>query len=104
MWYYGYKVKDERYEKLIKEEIPFYLGKLEEKAKENGGFLAIKKITWADVYSVAVLEYCNILLGSDNIIADYPNLMKVYEKVMAADGVKKYIATRPEDRIPAFQL
>ena len=102
MWYYfDNQVKDEKYEKLVNEAIPFYLEKLEQKAKENDGHLALINITWADVYAIAVMEYCNVLMGSD-LIASYPNLKKVYEKVMAAEGVKKYLAARPEDRIPSF--
>uniref|UniRef100_F4MI60 glutathione transferase n=1 Tax=Chironomus riparius TaxID=315576 RepID=F4MI60_9DIPT len=102
MWYYFDKqVKDEKYEKLANEVIPFYLEKLEQKAKENDGHLALRNITWADVYAIAVMEYCNVLMGSD-LIANYPSLKKVYEKVMASGGVKKYLATRPEDRIPNF--
>lgn len=63
--------------------------------------MAIDKITWGDVYSIAVLEYCNVLMGRD-LIADCPNLKKVYDRVMEADGIKKYLAARPEDKIPSF--
>jgi hypothetical protein len=103
MWYYGVKVKNERYEKLVNEVIPFYLGKLEEQAKNNDGHLAIKKITWVDVYSAAILEYCNVLMDT-NLVEGYPNLKKVYEKIMSADGIKKYLEKRPDDKIPAFKI
>lgn len=96
-------MKDERFEKLNAEEIPFYLSNLEAKAKKNDGHLAANTVKWCDVYSVAILEYCNSLLGRD-IIAEYPNLKRVYEKIMAAEGVKKYMASRPEDRFPSFFL
>lgn len=103
MWYYGVKVKDERYEKLTKEVIPFYLNKLEEQAKKNDGHLAINKITWGDIYSVALFEYCGTLLQCD-FIEEYPNLKRVYERVMSAEGIKKYLATRPDDVIPEFKI
>lgn len=102
MWYYFDKqVKDEKYEQLINKVIPFYLEKLEQNAKDNDGHLALNRITWADVYSIAVMEYCNVLMGYD-LIADCPSLKRVYEKVMAAEGVKKYLTSRPEDKIPSF--
>lgn len=105
MWYYGYKqVKNEKYDQLVKESIPFYMSKLEEQATKNDGSLAIKgKITWGDVYSIAVFEYINCLMGYD-IMENYKNLKRVYERVMSADGVKNYLKNRPEDRIPAFSL
>lgn len=81
--------------------IPFYLANLEANAAKYVGHLAGYKVTWADIYSIAILEYCSSLLGRD-IIADYPYLKKVHDNVMAAEGVKKYVASRPEDRYPSF--
>jgi hypothetical protein len=105
MWYYGFKqAKNDKYEQLINESIPFYMKKLDEQVAANDGTLALKgKITWGDVYSIAVFEYINCLMGYDTM-AEYKNLKKVYEKVMSANGVQKYLKTRPADRIPAFSL
>lgn len=79
--------------------IPFYLNKLDEQAKKNGGNLALSKTTWADVYAVALFEYCSSLLEFD-LIEGYSSLNSVFKKVISAEGVVKYLAKRPADRNP----
>lgn len=87
-------VKESKQKPLNEEIIPFYLGKLEEIAKENDGHLALKRITWADFYFTGMIEYLNTMSNQD-LTAKYPNLKKVTENVLALEGVKKWIARRP---------
>jgi glutathione S-transferase len=103
MWYYGLKrAKGERYEKLVNEVLPFYLQKLEQQA-ENG-FLSLNgRLSWADIYSVALIEYCNCLLEF-NLLENYPKLTAVFDNVTNLDGIKKYLSTRPANKIPEFTL
>ena len=75
--------------------IPFYLGKLDEIAKENNGHLALKRLTWADIYFTGILDYINFMAGQD-LTAKYPNLKKVADNVRELEGIKKWIAKRPK--------
>ncbi len=76
---------------------------LENLAKSNGGFLANTRSTWADFYAIGNFDYCSFLIGRD-ILADYPNLRKVRERVVAVEGIKKYLEKRPVNRIPDYQI
>lgn len=77
------------------ETIPFYLGKLEALVTENNGYFALGKLTWADVFFTAVLDYLNYMAKFD-LIENYPNLKKVTETVLALDGIKEWVAKRPK--------
>jgi glutathione S-transferase len=100
-WHYTIKNHGDEYDKLIYDTIPFYLNKLNARAK-NGHLALEDRETWADIFSIAVIDYCNSLLKF-NILDGYDELMKVYEKVRSFPGIQKYLATRPEDIIPAFE-
>lgn len=83
--------------KLKTELIPIYLGKLDEIAGANGGFLACKKLTWADLYIASFKDYLNWALKDDfNSYAAYPNLHALTEKICAIESIKKWLAERPE--------
>jgi glutathione S-transferase len=73
----------------------FFLSRLDAIAKENNGFMAAKKTTWADIWLVGTFGYCNYLAGRD-LIANYPNLKKVYDNTMAIPQIKKWVETRPK--------
>ncbi|KAG5668484.1 hypothetical protein PVAND_016423 [Polypedilum vanderplanki] len=103
MWYYSYKrVKNEKYDELINDSIPYYLGKIEDQAATKDGYLALKgKTTWADIYAVAIFDYIHDLMGYD-IVKDCKNIKKIQQKIMSADGVKRYLKNRPADQIITF--
>lgn len=88
-------VKAKKFPTLKEETIPFYLGKLEEIAKQNNGHLALKRLTWADVYFAGVLAYMNFMTERD-LTDDYPYLKKVTESVYGLDGIKKLLAKHPK--------
>jgi len=88
------KVKEEKLKVLNAETIPFYLNKLDEIAKANDGHLALKKLTWADLYFAALLGYLDATLKR-NLIENHANLKKVVANVVAINSIKKWVAVRP---------
>jgi prostaglandin-H2 D-isomerase / glutathione transferase len=71
------------------------LGKLDEIAKENNGHLALKRLTWADLYFTAVSDYMSFMAKQD-ITEKHANLKKVTTNVLAIDSIKKWVAKRPK--------
>lgn len=89
-------IQAEKRKTLINETLPFYLSKLDEIAAKNDGHLAIKKLTWADLYISAFQDYLNFTLKDDfNNFEGYPNLQKVVSNTLAVASIKKWIDTRP---------
>lgn len=89
------KLQEEKRQALNADTIPFYLGKLDDLAKENNGHLALKRRTWADLYFVAVHEYLNLMAKMD-IIEKRANLKKVVDNVLAIESIKKWVEKRPK--------
>lgn len=82
--------------KLKAEEIPFYLGKLNEMAGKNGDFMACGKLTFADILVASLKDYLNWIIQDDfNDYAAYPHLNKIVEKVCAIENIKKWLEERP---------
>jgi len=82
---------------VVEETLPFYLGRLDEIAAENHGHLALKKLTWADLYVAAFQTYFNFALKGDFIdFEGYPNLQKVVSNALANEKIKKWVESRPE--------
>jgi glutathione S-transferase len=80
---------------LESEILPFYLEKLDSLAQQNNGHFALGKLTWADFYFTAVLDYLNYM-AKKNLVDGYPNLQKVVDNVLALDSIKAWIAKRPQ--------
>jgi prostaglandin-H2 D-isomerase / glutathione transferase len=80
---------------LESEILPFYLEKLDSLALQNNGHFALGKLTWADFYFAAVLDYLNYM-AKKNLIDGYSNLQKVVDNVLALDSIKAWIAKRPQ--------
>lgn len=74
---------------------PFYLKKLDEMAKNNNGYLALKRLTWVDLYFTAIQEYMSIQ-ANFNLVEKHANLKKVVDNVMAIESVKKWVEKRPK--------
>ncbi|XP_066140816.1 glutathione S-transferase-like [Euwallacea fornicatus] len=92
-------IKQQFKEKLEDEKIPLYLNALDSWAKKNNGYLANGKISWADLYLVAVLGYLSYFLKRD-LYEGYPNLKKVQDNVFANPGVNSWVQRRPTDHFP----
>ncbi|KAI4471544.1 glutathione s-transferase [Holotrichia oblita] len=88
-------VKESRKGPLFEDTIPFYIGKFEELAKNNNGYLALGKLTWADFCFVGIVDYLNKLTET-NLIADCPNLKKVIENVTSIPSIKAWTIVRPK--------
>jgi glutathione S-transferase len=91
-------VKEKKLVTLNQEVIPFYLEKLDDIAKENDGFFANKKLSWADLYFVGILDYLNYLTKKD-LTANHANLRRVVDNVMALPQIQEWIAKRPQTDI-----
>lgn len=74
---------------LLNEIIPFYLKKLDRFVKDNGGYFALNRITWADIYFVGLLPYLENMAKQD-ITADWENLRGLKESIESNKGVKKW--------------
>jgi prostaglandin-H2 D-isomerase / glutathione transferase len=89
------KIQAEKRKLLNSETLPFYLSKLDEIAKNNNGHLALNRLTWADLYFAGLLDYMNFMAKQD-LTAKYANLKKVTDNVTSVDGIKKWVAKRPQ--------
>ncbi|KAK5640388.1 hypothetical protein RI129_011199 [Pyrocoelia pectoralis] len=87
-------IKETRKKPLFDETIPYYLERIEAIAKKNNGHLAVGKLTWADFYFVALLDYLNFMTDM-NLIADSPNLQVVQKNVLNLPAIKEWVAKRP---------
>nr|AEV23881.1 glutathione S transferase class sigma [Blattella germanica] len=86
--------KQKKWDPLKKETIPYYTKKFDEVVKANGGYLAAGKLTWADFYFVAILDYLNHMAKED-LVANQPNLKALREKVLGLPAIKAWVAKRP---------
>ncbi|GJQ74227.1 hypothetical protein Trydic_g19134 [Trypoxylus dichotomus] len=94
------KIKEEVKGPLFNEILPFYLEKLEKIAEASNGHLAINKLTWADFYFIAVLDYFNYMAEMD-LLENRPSLQKVKENVTSIPVIKDWITIRPDTYIRA---
>lgn len=88
------EVKEKKMITLTTEVIPFYLEKLEAITKDNNGFLALGKLTWADLYLAGILDYLNYLAKID-LLANYPGLKALVDQVNNMDQIKAWLEKRP---------
>ncbi len=100
--------KDKELTKLVNEKLPYVFSKLEEIVSENGGHFLNGKFSWVDIYFFYNVEIVGRALIWDkftknaDLLAKFPNLKKLYAKVGANPGIKKWIEARPLD--PFFDL
>ncbi|XP_066254759.1 glutathione S-transferase-like [Euwallacea similis] len=83
---------------LFAEPFPFFLNKFESWASKNGGYLALGRLTWADIYAIAILDFLGSIFKK-NLIEGHPNLIKMRENVVSIPRIKAWIANRPKDVI-----
>ncbi|KAK9738178.1 Glutathione S-transferase, N-terminal domain [Popillia japonica] len=79
---------------LFKETLPYYFDRLEKIAKENLGYMAIGRLTWADFYFAAVASALTHFSGTD-LLKDRPYLQTVKNRVESLPPIKKWIEVRP---------
>uniref|UniRef100_A0A1B6LE73 glutathione transferase n=2 Tax=Graphocephala atropunctata TaxID=36148 RepID=A0A1B6LE73_9HEMI len=95
MWEANEEIKKTKKETYIKETLPFYMEKLDAVVKENGGYLANKKLSWVDFVFASVTEFLSYATDVPDATADYPNLHALREKIFNMPQIKKWIAKRP---------
>uniref|UniRef100_A0A023F659 glutathione transferase n=1 Tax=Triatoma infestans TaxID=30076 RepID=A0A023F659_TRIIF len=98
IWTYFYN-RDEANKKRVKGPlfnvtIPLYLGKFDNIIKVNG-YLANGKLSWADIYFVAILEYFSFMIEQD-IATNYENIRQLRDKIHGIPNIKKWLDKRPE--------
>ncbi|XP_049764699.1 glutathione S-transferase-like isoform X1 [Schistocerca cancellata] len=86
--------KEKKKTAILNELETIIMPRLDNLAKENGGYLAAGKLSWADFYFVGILDYLNYMAGFD-ITKDCPNLIALRKKVLELPGVKEWVAKRP---------
>ncbi|KAF0773648.1 glutathione S-transferase-like [Aphis craccivora] len=86
--------KEAKYAPLINETIPFYMDKFEKSIEENNGYFVNGKLTWADLFFVAILDYLNFMAKID-LLEGRPNLKALKEKVLEVPQIKAWVAKRP---------
>ncbi|KOC69921.1 Glutathione S-transferase, partial [Habropoda laboriosa] len=82
-------------ENIAKEQVPFYLERLDAQVKNNGGYFVGGALTWADLTFVALLDYLNFMWKSD-LIEKYDNLKQLKEKVLSLPAIKSWVEKRPQ--------
>ncbi|GLG96447.1 Glutathione S-transferase [Gryllus bimaculatus] len=90
--------KEKMRETFDKETLPFYLNRLDEQVKENGGFFVDKKLTWADLHFAATIDSAKEFLKT-NPVEDYPHLKALVDKVWNLPRIKSWRANRPVSSI-----
>lgn len=81
--------------KVAKEQVPYYLERLDAQVQKNGGYFVGGKLSWADLTFVALLDYLNYMMGHD-IIEKYENLKQLKQKVLDLPAIKKWVEKRPQ--------
>uniref|UniRef100_A0A1B6LLB9 glutathione transferase n=1 Tax=Graphocephala atropunctata TaxID=36148 RepID=A0A1B6LLB9_9HEMI len=89
-------LKKTKMETYINETIPFYFEKFDALVKENGGYLASKKLSWVDIFFAAMSEFLAGFCKVPDVTANFPNLHALAEKVFNLPQIKKWRASRPQ--------
>uniref|UniRef100_A0A8D8X2P2 glutathione transferase n=1 Tax=Cacopsylla melanoneura TaxID=428564 RepID=A0A8D8X2P2_9HEMI len=75
--------KNSKWEPLNTTTIPYYMERFENLGKSNKGYLANAKLSWVDIYFVALLDYLNFMAKQDLVGDDKPALRKLVNEVHA---------------------
>ena len=98
---YNYENHPEAKEQKLKEmnqRIPYFLKRLNEQVKKNGGYFVGSALSWADLTFVALLDYLNYMAKKD-IIEEYDALKQLKNQVLAIPQIKAWVAKRPETEL-----
>lgn len=97
-WESDEAVKQRKKATVLNETLPFVLERLNGLVKENGGYLALGKLTWGDFFFAGISEYMNCVTQFD-ITKDYPNLAALKKKICELPDVKDWISRRPVSQL-----
>ncbi|XP_073979001.1 glutathione S-transferase-like [Rhodnius prolixus] len=91
-------VKERKKNEALKDTVPFYLKKLDDLVKLNGGYLANSTLSWGDLYFVAISDYLSYMLQFD-IFENHPNLKALKDNVLAIPKIKAWVDKRPASEL-----
>lgn len=74
--------------------IPQYLGKLNELALSNNGFLWGSKLTWADLYAHQIIQWLED--KTSDILVPYPHVSEVKMNVEKDPNISVWLKNRPK--------
>ncbi|CAH1400887.1 unnamed protein product [Nezara viridula] len=83
------EVKVKKLEELNKETLPFYFEKLDERVEKNNGYLANGKLSWGDVFFVALMGRIKEAVGYD-LTEKHQNLKRLNDTVLSLPQIKKW--------------
>jgi len=99
---YAYETNEEskaaKYGPLINETIPFYMDKFESIVDKNNGYFVNGKLSWADLFFVAILDYVNYMAKID-LLEGHPKLQALKEQVLAIPQIKTWVEKRPSSQV-----
>ncbi|CAH1407832.1 unnamed protein product [Nezara viridula] len=79
---------------IIKNTVPFYMTRLEKVLKNNGGYFANRKLSWAELYIVGYCTSLPALIGID-LTEKYPFFKQLTDRVHSLPGIKDWVKRRP---------
>ncbi|CAH1163515.1 unnamed protein product [Phaedon cochleariae] len=97
MFSYGFETSEEirkALEEILKGMVPYVMEGFDQRAKDNGGYIAIKRLTWVDIDFLCAYESLRNILNID-ILNTYPNLKEVKNNVLKEPAIEKWIKSRP---------
>ncbi|CAG9837859.1 unnamed protein product [Diabrotica balteata] len=93
--------KKQEKENKFKQALSLFLGKLDEYAQKHGGYIALPRLSWADIVFTCSYEALMNKTGVDTF-NPYPSLQKVKNNVLAQPGIKEWVKKRPAN--PMYTL
>lgn len=97
VWTYFYNTDKENKQRIrpriIESVTPYYLEKFDAIIKEHG-YLANGKLSWADIYFVAILGYFSFISETD-ICGKYENIRDLRDRIHAIPNIQKWVEKRP---------
>ncbi|XP_014472024.1 PREDICTED: uncharacterized protein LOC106743045 [Dinoponera quadriceps] len=82
--------------KIVKEQVQYYLERLDAQVQKNGGYFIGGSLSWADLVFVGLLDYMNHMMDNQEIIEKYDNLKQLNQKVLEVPAIKSWIEKRPQ--------
>jgi len=92
--------RDSSYNQTLMDAYPRYLGQFNSYIKANpsmSGYVIGDKMSLADIIISEGTQ--TISQANPSVLTPYPEILALRQKVMAQDGIRQYLATRPVSRI-----
>ncbi|XP_013148280.1 PREDICTED: glutathione S-transferase 2-like [Papilio polytes] len=90
------KVKADKLEDLKKNHFPVLFSKLDQMIKENNGFLAVGRLTWADFVFAGVYDALRMFTHLPDLDEKYPSFSKLRDTVRSLPKVKEFCDSAPK--------